>query len=1064
MAKRTLKHRLKYLLTKLRRKKLNKKRRAKNESNAKGKKKTLSLRRKLLLSFNVIAVLVLAYFVILTSIGPKSFPFVTEKIQSTLRSNLGAGASIKNSFISFTSSGRIKISVIGVKVPYATSESLEQKIFTIPQVDAEFSLLKMALLNFYPSKIKVIGAVFVLDDLRNLPQNDDAESGHEAMIIQVLSAIKIGKLPIKSFDLEDTLLVVKDRGIETKILVKKSLVKTSVGRGQMRVVSDNRISFNNDKNDVTLHCDCNFSDYDGLKCKMKLDHFEASSIATLNPSLNPLSQIKAVLSADASFEIEKNQFKNIDFVVSAAEGEFELPEFFSQKMRVKNFLLEGQYDHRLRILNLSKIRTEFDQNPQEIRVADVGNAKSKNSQIGQKVSDQKNPSLEMSLLISDVRDTKFVVGVDNGNRLEGRSDVGNKAGKKLDLYISLQDVPTKDLEKFWPVNFNQNDIRSWVTTSITGGDIKSAYAKFSMTSNDGNYNLTTLDSQIAFSGWNLNYDDAFPTLSDISGVARFNERAMKIAISEGKVLDSEIYESEVAIDDFEARDVILKIVGKARGKSVDGLRHVDNSAEFATKISKYLNGNAISEFEIHVPLLSEAFLESSYVKVKSAVIDLNNPYVKGAINISLEKKSGVKNFVSEIGLTDARLEVANLDLRKEPGIEAGLNFNLVFNDEKHLDVRKILLWKKEEIQEIAKNKKPNKAAKIKDSSSEEKKSLVAKVSGDLSLELNPLLLVKANFVNKNFGNGGKNDYKFSYFFDKKKALQSLSVVGQRIGLEGALKQKNHGIKSDGGSSSRLGVLIKISRADLLRNKFIKNFSLTLNCVNGFCYNVSSKANYGTGQFFTLNTEKKPKENFTMLNGHFSDVGYLVEGLGVSNVVGGGYVRAMLKQSVRDNKTLLAGEVYVKDQVTIYDNPAVKKLASNSLFSKVRDKIFSSDKVVLTTAKADIELYDSTLNLKSFVANNYKIGFTAKGTINLRDDSCSISGKIVPGFIINNLFGIGKIPLLGNIVSGILTGGEENGGVFGISYSYVKGKNDKDATFDTSAVSSFVPTTIGNLFE
>jgi hypothetical protein len=168
--------------------------------------------------------------------------------------------------------------------------------------------------------------------------------------------------------------------------------------------------------------------------------------------------------------------------------------------------------------------------------------------------------------------------------------------------------------------------------------------------------------------------------------------------------------------------------------------------------------------------------------------------------------------------------------------------------------------------------------------------------------------------------------------------------------------------------------------------------------------------------------------------------------------------------MKEGNNLFEGEAYIKDQVTIYDNSSVKKLAKNNLFLRVKDKIFSSDKVIFSTVKMEFELYKSVLELKSLVANNYKIGITAKGYINLKSDLYDIKGKIVPGFIINNLFGIGKIPLLGSLVSGILTGGEEGGGIFGVRYSYVKTPSDKEAQFETSAVSSFVPTTISNLFE
>ena len=71
--------------------------------------------------------------------------------------------------------------------------------------------------------------------------------------------------------------------------------------------------------------------------------------------------------------------------------------------------------------------------------------------------------------------------------------------------------------------------------------------------------------------------------------------------------------------------------------------------------------------------------------------------------------------------------------------------------------------------------------------------------------------------------------------------------------------------------------------------------------------------------------------------------------------------------------------------------------------------------------------------------------------------------IIPGFVINNLFGIGKIPLIGGVISGIFTGGE-GGGLFGIKYEYKKLDPNSEATFETNKVSAFVPVSIRNLFD
>ena len=71
--------------------------------------------------------------------------------------------------------------------------------------------------------------------------------------------------------------------------------------------------------------------------------------------------------------------------------------------------------------------------------------------------------------------------------------------------------------------------------------------------------------------------------------------------------------------------------------------------------------------------------------------------------------------------------------------------------------------------------------------------------------------------------------------------------------------------------------------------------------------------------------------------------------------------------------------------------------------------------------------------------------------------------IIPAFIINYLFGVDKIPVIGNLIGGILTGGE-GGGLFGIKYEYIKNSNQNDPIFTTYKVLAFIPTTINTLFE
>jgi len=242
---------------------------------------------------------------------------------------------------------------------------------------------------------------------------------------------------------------------------------------------------------------------------------------------------------------------------------------------------------------------------------------------------------------------------------------------------------------------------------------------------------------------------------------------------------------------------------------------------------------------------------------------------------------------------------------------------------------------------------------------------------------------------------------------------------------------------------------------------LRNFYLSLQCNNGLCTRGLLKANYDKKDSLNFKIDKA-SENYS-INGQISDLGYIAEGLGISNLLAGGDAKIQIEHYAADKKPVFKGSLIIDDDITIFENESVKKLNKNTLFSQVRDKIFSSEKTTFDSVKVEFQIKDSVLDLRSMVANNFKIGITAKGQINLENNDIRLKGMIIPGYIVNSLFGIGKIPVVGGVISGILTGGE-GGGLFGISYNYEKKPNDKEGTFSTNKVTAFVPSTIQNLFE
>ena len=967
-----------------------------HESHPRKKKKKVSLFYKFHFSILLIASLLLAYFLILVSVEPKSFYLVTEKIESVLQEKLGTDVGLSQSYVSFTSYGTLKVTATSLKILYSLPNSTQKQAFIIPKLETEFSVLKMFLLKFEPSKIKLINPTIVVDDLQKLHQNSEEKSVEFNPVIKFLSSIRSGKFPIENIEIENAVIIAKGQSFDTEILLKKSQIRTAVEGQALLISSTNKLNFDEEKSDVDFNVSCRLSKNDGLKCDVILENFVANSVADLHSSLEVLNRVNATLNASASFVIKDGKMGEVLFKADAKNGDFNFPAFFAKKIDFADFSVAGKYDNNLGILNLSEIKTYLADGPQMLAKKALA------------------PHLEMSLLMSDLQ---------------------NPQNQELDFYIKLRNTPLAEMEKFWPSSLNQAGIRDWVIAHIKGGDLKDAYTKFSLQKNGDEFLLKDIDAQVKFAGANLNYDEAFPAVNGVSGTANFSKKNMKIVLTSGEVLNSKITEGLVEIDDFDAPVALLKISGKSQGHASDSLKHVDHkSSDFIAGVEKYLNGASQNDFDIRLPLQETIDLSHVYISANSTIPDLKNDHVKGGVVIHVKKDFTSTDFIANVDLTAAELDVQPFDVTKKVGVESSLNLIVSVRDPQKIRIKNIELWKKE-----PKN--------------------LAKINAEIGFDTAPFLITSVDLKNSNFG---KNNYAFSYKADKKSATQKISLKGEQLNFAPFIEQKFFSKSSGNKDFANLKIQVAANNVSLLRNKSVKHFYLALGCKNNFCSSGLAKGNYSKKQSLDLRVTKNSKENFVAIDGRIEDIGFLAEAFGISNTISSGDAEVKLQNRIVNKKQVLAGVVKIDDEITIFANSAVKRLAKNDLFSQVKDKIFSNDKTTFNSVKIEFALQDNVLDLKSLIANNFKIGITAKGTIDLKNDIYAIKGMIIPGFIVNNLFGIGKIPILGNVV-GLLTGGE-GGGLFGIRYEYTRKKSDKEATFETNKVSSFVPTTIKSLFD
>jgi len=979
-------------------------------------KKNLPIFYKILLSVSIFFILILFYFVVLVSSSPRSIGFVTQKIQENLDKNFDNRAKISKSFINFTSYGTFRIEIKDIKISYKEtqineenkSENLATKYFNIPKIQAEFSIFELMRFNFNPSKIKIFNPQIVIENPNNLiniqdkdyrVSNDDDQL---IVLIDFLSSLRKNKTPIENFEIEDAKITFKTQKVESVIIIKNSKISTKLNNDSLDIFSQGLIYFVNNKSEFKIDSNCKLSKVDGLKCDANIFNFLPNSIADFHPILEDLNKINTAINGSINIEINNSKdLKKVAFKFRADKGSFEFKKFFKDKIDFQQMSILGEFDGVKKVLNISRIEADL--------ISKIANQ-----------TEISNPHLSTGFSIAMLENNK----------------------NKYDFTVKLQNALVNEIERFWPINLSQNGVRDWVLKSVSDGIIKQGFVNFAIVDDGFDSNLENLNAQFDFADVNLNYDKEFPEINNLSGIAMFTKNNMKIIVREGDVLKSKITNTEIAIDDFNMPINILSIKGSLEGKGGDGLKHISKDEDFQAKIDKYLNGNAQSQIEILIPLIEKISLSKTFISVKSNIDNLKNESLAGAIKVFTKKDFESNIFTTDIDLKNCEITNKELQIYKNQDEDGRLSFDVDLAKEKVVAFKNILLTKSKN---NAQNTKNN-----------------SQINGEIIFGYSPFNLLKINLKNQNFA---KNNFNFNYNFDLANSVVKASLQGKYFDASNLLNFKFFGDNSNN-SPQKIQINIGLDRLELSNKKIINRLNLNLNCIEGICKSGALTGNIAKQKNIALKIQKNLKNEKSeeyLIEGQIDDAGFVIEALGISTLVSNGITKVNIKQNLVNKKLVLNGEIKVISDITIFENESVKKLSKNSLFSQVKDKIFSSEKTTFGSINIEFLISNDELNIKSLVANNFKIGVTAKGKINLKNQAVEIRGMIVPGYIINSLFGLGKIPILGSVISGLLTGGE-GGGIFSVRYEYIKKAGEKEGDFSTNKVSAFVPSSISNLFE
>jgi hypothetical protein len=622
--------------------------------------------------------------------------------------------------------------------------------------------------------------------------------------------------------------------------------------------------------------------------------------------------------------------------------------------------------------------------------------------------------LQKNIIISKMQSELISKIKNNNSKISASANIG----KQINIDLAIGNVAINELFRFWPLTLNQNDIRSWVLKSFSDG-VVDGKANISLNNNG---ELQDILAWLDFSQTNLNYHHNFPIIKNIDGKASFSKNDMLINLNKANTLDSNINKAEIVIKDFDQS--ILEIDANLTGDASDLLRPINNSQQFATEVKKYLNGNAETNLKLKIPLIvNEISLANVNIDVSCLAKDIKNKFLSGESVIKVSKKENSEKFAVNADLTKSKFILNNLDIEKNIGQQSFLDFDILINKNNY-NLQNIKLQ----------TKSPNKT-----------------LIGSVSFVSSPFFIKEINIKNQDFA---KQNYSFGYSQKSQAQPKNIFLKGKYFDIETFLSTNSDFFKNNNDPNDRIIAYINLKKLGLFNKKMLHNFTASLDCSGLKCAYIGLKA------------ETPQKKDITITNGEqirikINDLVYLLDSFNIPTLLADGAVAINLIQ--RSSSGLdIAGKLINTEKITIFDNEAVKKLAKDKLTSQIKETIFTSNKTTFDTVKIDFEIRKTKIIINSFIANNFKIGITAKGEVDLVNGDINIKGMIIPGYIVNSLFGIGKIPILSSALKGLF--GSEGGGIFGVSYRYVKNTANPNGSLITNKISAFVPSGIQNLFD
>ena len=133
-----------------------------------------------------------------------------------------------------------------------------------------------------------------------------------------------------------------------------------------------------------------------------------------------------------------------------------------------------------------------------------------------------------------------------------------------------------------------------------------------------------------------------------------------------------------------------------------------------------------------------------------------------------------------------------------------------------------------------------------------------------------------------------------------------------------------------------------------------------------------------------------------------------------------------------------------DEVTMTKTPILARILSLASFTSIANAV-SGEGLVFNSALVPFVKRNDNVTIDDARAYGPGIGITVEGDIDLAENTLGLNGTLVPAYVVNSI--LGDLPVVGDI----LTGGDEGGGIFAVTYQVEGPYDDPEVGVDPLSV-------------